>query len=281
MRILAIAPIALLGALSVSAQESLYEKNLHPCEKDLDNFKDSAKCLKAMYKEFGKVVRGKFSKLMKKRITKLSQKMKFDSPTSESTTTVSSTSSSSTISFENVPCTYAEGCAEGFCKVDYNHEGMCEVCPAIGEMCDPTLTTYTDFSNCCKSCPDAICDNDAWKNNWTSYSDTLDIVPDVGLVTSRKLLVSTEKLDFWTNYVDLVRRDTAGVKGCLGYKMYGIQNSTQNWENVGYWESIEAFLEYSSWRAATFYSTPSVTVEGSEVVSTGFYPVVLGKLSKF
>ena len=193
----------------------------------------------------------------------------------------SSTSSSSTISFESVPCTYAEGCAEGFCKVDYNHEGMCEVCPAIGEMCDPTLTTYTDFSNCCKSCPDAICDNDAWKNNWTSYSDTLDIVPDVGLVTSRKLLVSTEKLDFWTNYVDLVRRDTAGVKGCLGYKMYGIQNSTQNWENVGYWESIEAFLEYSYWRAATFYSTPSVTVEGSEVVSTGFYPVVLGKLSKF
>ena len=282
MRILAIAPIALYGALSVSAHESPYE-NLHPCEKDFDNFEDIANCLKAMYKEFNQVTKGKFSKPMKKGIKKISQKMKFDSPsspTSESTITVSSASSNSTIShspFESVPCTYAEGCVEGFCKIDYNLEGMCEVCPAAGEMCDPTLTTYTDFSNCCNTCPGAICDTDAWKDNWTSYRDTLDVVPDVALMSSRKYLFKTETLDSWTNEADLVRRDTAGAKGCLGYKMYEIHspNSTHNWDNVGYWDSMENLFQYLAWRGATLYNTSKYAVEGSEAVSTGFFPVIL------
>ena len=284
MKILAIAPIALYGVLSVSAQDTPKAgKNVHPCEKDLDTFKDTAKCLKAMYKEFDQVMNGKFSKPMKKGIKKLTEKMKDESPTSSTSSgsspspvTESSAPSSSTgSSFEPVTCTYAEGCAEGFCKVDYNHEGTCYMCPAAGEMCDPTLTTHTDFFNCCNSCPDAVCDHDAWKNNWTSYRDTLDVVPDVALVTRSLYHIKPEAIDFWTNFNDLVRRDTAGKKGCLGVKSYGIHNATQNYQYVIYWESLEAINEYVAWRVATLSTTAPFIVEGTEDIANFYHPVYL------
>ena len=81
------------------------DDNEHPCEGRLRSWEDQAECMKALYEEFGDLMKGEFSKPMKNKIQHLAKKVISTPSTPSTPSTSSTTSSGSTGSSGSTPST--------------------------------------------------------------------------------------------------------------------------------------------------------------------------------